>query len=562
MKLFTITMALALLAIGASKATTINVPADQPTIQAGIDAAVDGDTVLVASGTYVENIDFAGKNLVLQSTAGAGTTTIVPNDSLLPVVRFTSLETRNAKLSGFTIDGASSSTGIQCTRSSPTLESSLVTNCATIGGIVCDSSSNALLVGMNVSNNQANGITLPPVNDNESSRITIRNSLINDNMGDGLWAFTGDTITVQNSTFDSNGKSGLTANNGSFATTSYLHIDSSSFLRNEIGCFLDGGVSGTISNSSFDLNVNGSGYGVMVQVGNSLSSLLFVNCTMAQNSYGVFLQGADTVTLRNCLVEDNPTGVFSDFTSLHIEGGILRNCSEFGISTMSGSRPISIQDALIYNNGIGIDACCADSVVVTNCTIVNNTASLGSAIRTQFGVSVKVRNSIFAYNNGDDWVYLVPGGPTVDTSVAVSCSNIFSNGTGGVPPIIIGQLFSNENFISAPQFCDTASGDYQLLSTSPNLPTGNTCNQLVGAFSLGCEPSCCTTPGDFTGDGQFNISDVTFGIARIFTGGPPAPCQDEGDANGDNQFNITDVTYGIARIFSGGPAPVCGTTGT
>ncbi|SVD41680.1 uncharacterized protein METZ01_LOCUS394534, partial [marine metagenome] len=37
-------------------ATTINIPADYPTIQEGIDASVDGDTVLVAPGIYYENL--------------------------------------------------------------------------------------------------------------------------------------------------------------------------------------------------------------------------------------------------------------------------------------------------------------------------------------------------------------------------------------------------------------------------------------------------------------------------------------------------------------------------
>ena len=60
-------------------ADTINIPADYPTIQEGIDAAVNGDTVLVAPGTYVENIDFIGKAITVTSKHGASVTTIDGN---------------------------------------------------------------------------------------------------------------------------------------------------------------------------------------------------------------------------------------------------------------------------------------------------------------------------------------------------------------------------------------------------------------------------------------------------------------------------------------------------
>ena len=49
-------------------ATTINIPADYPTIQEGFDASVDGDTVLVAQGIYYENL-ILEKSIVLASHA-------------------------------------------------------------------------------------------------------------------------------------------------------------------------------------------------------------------------------------------------------------------------------------------------------------------------------------------------------------------------------------------------------------------------------------------------------------------------------------------------------------
>ena len=71
-------LCLVLFSVGAisSPASTIHVPGDQPTIQAGINAASNGDTVLVDPGTYYENIDFLGKAITVTSSGGAAQTII------------------------------------------------------------------------------------------------------------------------------------------------------------------------------------------------------------------------------------------------------------------------------------------------------------------------------------------------------------------------------------------------------------------------------------------------------------------------------------------------------
>jgi hypothetical protein len=100
--LFVSLAALLLTMGGTVGAATINVPLDQPTIQAGINAAATGDVVMVAPGTYFENINFLGKAITVASSSGPALTTINGN-AAGPVATFASGETTSSILSGFTL---------------------------------------------------------------------------------------------------------------------------------------------------------------------------------------------------------------------------------------------------------------------------------------------------------------------------------------------------------------------------------------------------------------------------------------------------------------------------
>jgi len=91
------------------RANVIYVPGDSTTIQGGIGGAVDGDTVLVAPGTYVENINFYGKAITVKSEQGSDATIIDGSNAANPdsgsVVLFVNHEGYDSVLEGFTLTG-------------------------------------------------------------------------------------------------------------------------------------------------------------------------------------------------------------------------------------------------------------------------------------------------------------------------------------------------------------------------------------------------------------------------------------------------------------------------
>jgi len=178
-------LSLVLVLGSASFSATVYVPAEYVTIQEAITAVSNGDVVLVSPGTYLENLDFNGKDITLQSEEGLGSV-LIDGGQAGSVVTFQGGETSQALLTGFLITNGSALNGggILCSSSSPTItNNTIIGNTATwFGGGICTLNASPEISGNLISGNHASwsggGIYL------ETSTSTVTYNQITDNSSD------------------------------------------------------------------------------------------------------------------------------------------------------------------------------------------------------------------------------------------------------------------------------------------------------------------------------------------------------------------------------------------
>ncbi|MBN1459836.1 MAG: right-handed parallel beta-helix repeat-containing protein [Armatimonadetes bacterium] len=511
-------------------------------IQSAIDAAANGDTVLVKPGEYVidEPINFNRlhdpddpasppvKNITVRSEGGAEVTTIRMSDTpkdpdRASVVIFENGEALDSAIEGFRLTGGSgtgdphSGGGLYCAGgSSPT-----VTNCTISGntvwwggGLYCDD------------------------NASPSPSPTLTNCMISGNsadVGGGVYCW-GVSPTLTNCTISGNSAvhdGGVCCENNSSPTlTNCMITGNSSYSCG--GMYCRGG-SPTLTNCRISGNLG-------VGVDCLESSPTIANCWISGNwGSGIRCYGSSP-SLVNCMIAGN--------SAIHLitMDRCVRSGAGGGVRCMGNSSP-TLTNCAIIENCATVDGgvYCENSFpILLDCIVWGNTpesvcGSLSNCITGQSPLFVQP----------GEWLDCLP-------SEDVDC---FAYEWSGCGPAIAWHRW--------------IPGDYHLLPTSPCIDAGTSegapTTDIEGntrpcwrGVDIGAYEYCGADPphpiqqfkrGDPNSDSQTNISDPVFNLNYQFALGPTPTCLKTADVNDDGLVNLADPIFQLNYLFVSGPTP-------
>ncbi|MCX9024705.1 MAG: PGF-pre-PGF domain-containing protein [Candidatus Methanoperedens sp.] len=401
----TTTLALLLL-VGGAGAATITVNDSDDTIQDAIDAANDGDTILVYSGTYAENVNVS-KHLILRG---------VDNGGGMPVVN------------------GGGDDGITLFADGITLEGFVITNAD--NGIYIQSSNNTII------NNTADNTTSPNnigIYLENSNNNTLINNTLNSNTNDGIYLYYSSNNTLIKNTASSNhegiyldsscSSNTLTGNNAS--SNDYgidLETSSNNKLANNnassnyyVGIYL---YSSSNNNTLTNNNANSNRYGIYESSSNH--NTLISNTANSNNDTGIYIHDSNNnnnltgntansnhegiyldssnyniLTNNNASSNTNDAGIRLDYSGYNNLTGNTANSNHEGIYLESSNSNTLTNNTAENNDDNGIYLFSSDSNTLAKNTVNNNNngINLTSSSFNNIGASVTVPETPFRWVN-------------------------------------------------------------------------------------------------------------------------------------------------------------------
>lgn len=464
------------------------------TIQRALDIAVAGEEVLLGDGDYLgpgnRRLEFRGKDITVRSRSGRREDVRVHAEGSDGFLFFTG-ETNAAVLADLSVIGAAR--GIVVERASPRIVNCLLEAC----GVGIDVSGTGARIEMERCLARGGGTGARIHGDAQGGLVT--GSGFRDNSGPGV----------------------ATADYWTAARFGSLRFVACELIGNDGDGLLHAAPAGSAELVDCEVADNG-GWGVMSINPIDRGVAVYGGIVRGNGAGGINTASSQWDIVHGCKVHDNGgPGIFTSRDAIHsVRECLVRDNAGDGIAignlptkAAKSWQPVIVADCVIYGNegsGIAFGAGPHHDNLVTGTLIYRNQ---GPGIRVATPVTagpttrILVRESTLAHNAAGVQVETAVRmefertliafnlGAALDCAVApdvtLACSDLFGNGGGDWTGPIAGQASLDGNLCVDPRFCDDASDDFHLLSTSLCATAGD-CGR-VGALGVGCTAPA-TTP--------------------------------------------------------------------
>lgn len=445
----------------------IRVPEQYESIQDAIDASWDGYTIVVAPGTYTENLNTRGKNITLRSTnpmdSDIVSSTIIAGNKEDSVIRIENGET-DVVITGFTItlgsgkvevDGNTYGGGIYVRDAAATISRNLIEgNGLSVSNKFCKSGGGIYIV-------RSDSLSDPYMFTSKIEDNIISNNWAS-SYGGGLCVMSGahiiaDNVLSQNSAYQGGGGY---MGDGAHTITGNIVSENRSLLSGG-GLHLEGGAH-TITGNTVRDNKSSAGGGLYLASGaHAITGNNIPNNEASQYGGGIYVKSgvhtiADNVFSHNSASQGGGGLLLADGTHIIMSNTINNNRSPAGagISILSGRHTISYNT--VNNNTGGGLLLGGDDNMITYNTITENEATAGGGI------------------------YVIGGKHSITDNTV---SNNTASVRGGGFYLSGGTLTISGNIISANTASDAGGGMYISLGT--HSITGNAVSQNTASKAGG-----------------------------------------------------------------------------